>query len=186
MVKKRKGYEVIILEPALKRLKRDVCPSCGKPKKYWDKKRRKYWRCCSVKCTDKFTKMYIIYGWQDIRKKSFKRDNYACVKCGKQPKKRIYISEHTSKESIDYYKTIENFLKIEGQWAYFDEPDDSQLVGDHIKPIALGGKEFDIDNVQTLCIPCDKIKTKEDQKEIAKLRAIEKKLVKDQKQLTLS
>ncbi len=51
---------------------------------------------------------------------------------------------------------------------------DGSLVGDHINPIALGGEEFDVDNVQTLCIDCDKIKTKEDQAKIGKQRRIEK------------
>ena len=37
---------------------------------------------------------------------------------------------------------------------------------DHIKPIALGGAEYDINNVQTLCIACHKLKTKEDMKMI--------------------
>ncbi len=57
------------------------------------------------------------------------------------------------------------------------------LIGDHIIPIALGGNQWDENNVQTLCISCDKIKTKEDASEIAKLRRIEKKLVKGQTQL---
>ena len=49
------------------------------------------------------------------------------------------------------------------------------LIGDHIIPICLGGDEWDMDNVQTLCIKCDKIKTKQDKVEIAKQRRIEKK-----------
>ncbi|HDZ61145.1 MAG TPA: HNH endonuclease [Candidatus Pacearchaeota archaeon] len=50
----------------------------------------------------------------------------------------------------------------------------SLLRGDHIVPIALGGEEFELENVQTLCIPCDKIKTKKDQNKIAKQRRINK------------
>lgn len=50
----------------------------------------------------------------------------------------------------------------------------SQLIGDHIIPIALGGDEWDPKNVQTLCIDCDKIKTVQDQKDIAKARKQEK------------
>ena len=42
----------------------------------------------------------------------------------------------------------------------------SKLCGDHIIPLALGGAEFDIENVQTLCIPCHKKKTKKDIAEI--------------------
>ena len=51
------------------------------------------------------------------------------------------------------------------------------LRADHIKPIALGGDEWDINNIQTLCIDCDKIKTKKDYEDIAQLRSVEKKLV---------
>lgn len=39
---------------------------------------------------------------------------------------------------------------------------DIKLEGDHIVPVALGGDEFDVDNVQTLCFECHKEKTKED------------------------
>lgn len=48
-------------------------------------------------------------------------------------------------------------------------------VADHIIPIALGGPQWDINNVQTLCVRCNKIKTKEDAAKIAKQRLIEKK-----------
>ena len=53
----------------------------------------------------------------------------------------------------------------------------SNMIADHIKPIALGGDEWDINNIQTLCSKCNKIKTKQDHKDIAELRRTEKKLV---------
>lgn len=37
-----------------------------------------------------------------------------------------------------------------------------ELEGDHIKAIALGGDEFDLENVQTLCKKCHKCKTRRD------------------------
>jgi len=46
-------------------------------------------------------------------------------------------------------------------------PDDSKLIADHIVPIAMGGEMWDIKNLQTLCIKCNKIKTKYDHKYIA-------------------
>ena len=49
------------------------------------------------------------------------------------------------------------------------------FVADHIIPISIGGDEWDIDNIQTLCIRCNKIKTARDHKDIAKQRRIEKK-----------
>jgi 5-methylcytosine-specific restriction endonuclease McrA len=53
-------------------------------------------------------------------------------------------------------------------------PDNSKLIGDHIIPIAIGGEEYDLENVQTLCIKCNKIKTKEDIKKIALYRRQDK------------
>jgi 5-methylcytosine-specific restriction endonuclease McrA len=49
------------------------------------------------------------------------------------------------------------------------------LIADHILAIALNGEEWDINNLQTLCVECNKIKTAEDMIKIAKLRDIEKK-----------
>ena len=48
------------------------------------------------------------------------------------------------------------------------------LIADHIIPIALGGDEWDIDNIQTLCSECDKIKTAADIKKIAVARRVDK------------
>lgn len=48
------------------------------------------------------------------------------------------------------------------------------LIGDHIKPIALGGDEWDLKNVQTLCLKCNKIKTNEDMEKIRTARRNEK------------
>ena len=42
------------------------------------------------------------------------------------------------------------------------------IEADHIVPIADGGDEFDMKNVQTLCVPCHKIKTKEGRQQRAK------------------
>ena len=41
------------------------------------------------------------------------------------------------------------------------------LTGDHINPIACGGDEFDLDNIQTLCPSCNRKKTKFDSRLIA-------------------
>ncbi len=57
------------------------------------------------------------------------------------------------------------------------------LQADHIKPIALGGDQWDINNIQTLCDTCHKIKTKQDMKSIAELRRTEKKLSNGQQKL---
>ena len=56
----------------------------------------------------------------------------------------------------------------------------SGLIADHIHPIALGGDEWDIDNLQTLCRSCNKVKTAEDAGKIARLRRLEKMRAKGQ------
>lgn len=121
------------------------CPICGLHKDKWT--RRKDWRCCSTKCTSKFSDLTFI--WQIFRLEIFIRDKHTCVKCGEKP----MITSCYDPKSI---------------------PNDAALIGDHIIPIALGGEEFELDNVQTLCIPCDKIKTAKDMKDIAKQRRKEK------------
>lgn len=40
----------------------------------------------------------------------------------------------------------------------------SQLEADHKLPVSLGGEEFSLDNLQTLCGPCHEEKTKRDLK----------------------
>ena len=42
------------------------------------------------------------------------------------------------------------------------------LIADHIIPISLGGKLCDLNNVQTLCKDCNKIKNAKDQSDIAR------------------
>lgn len=63
---------------------------------------------------------------------------------------------------------------LAGRWywevTHFIDKDPSQLIGDHIVPIALGGDEWDIENIQTLCSDCNKEKTRQDAADIAQLR----------------
>ena len=44
-----------------------------------------------------------------------------------------------------------------------------RIEGDHIVEIADGGDEFDMENIQTLCVECHKAKTKEGRRERAKV-----------------
>lgn len=141
---KRQAYKLVILEPAKSRIARGECPGCGKPKSRW--KRRTDWTCCSAKCTRKYMKYHYMYGWPDLRKKAFERDDYTCRRCGKR-----------------YPNAI--------------------LIADHIVPIALGGAQWDIDNVQTLCIQCNKVKTGQDAGTIARYRRMEIHINKNQTKL---
>ena len=50
------------------------------------------------------------------------------------------------------------------------EPENVYLEDDHIKPIALGGDEYDLKNRQTLCCKCHKRKTARESKLFAMAR----------------
>ena len=104
--------------------------------------------------------------WQGLREKVFKRDNYSCVKCG-DDRREIEIN---TKEKRMVGSDGEKVIYKEVEVCYMR----SNFIGDHIVPIALGGKEFDIDNVQTLCLNCNKEKTSIDIKEISIQRELKK------------
>lgn len=108
-------------------------------------KRRTDWTCCSTKCSEEHSKVSVKY-WPIIRSKIIKRDKYTCAMCGW---KIIDIRP-------DY-------------WVH-----DAAFVVDHIIPIVMDGSEWDENNLQTLCINCNKIKTKQDMANIAKFRLKEK------------
>ena len=186
-MKQREIYKIIISEDAQKRIKENKCPSCGKSKSKWN--RRTDWRCCSVKCTEKFEKDKIIRSWPELRIKAFKRDNFICNYCGIKPVKILRNRNMSDKELKEYvkkyYRVITHYKEeIDGKRRLQAIIiDDSKLIGDHIKPISLGGDEWDMDNVQTLCIDCNKRKTRNDQIKIAVARNIEKIQAKGQEQL---
>ncbi len=162
-MKKRKGYKYLMSAQSKKWIKENKCPNCGKPKNKWT--RRKDWKCCSKKCSDEFYKNYKCISWQQFRLKALIRDKDSCVKCGDN-RKKILIKGYKPQECPDWRDKLLALV----------EPDKiiNNLIVDHIKPIALGGEEFDLDNLQTLCLKCNKIKTAKDMKDIAKQRRKEK------------
>lgn len=176
MVKQREGHTVIFSDLAKQRIKEQSCPACGKPKSEWS--RRRDWRCCSLDCTNKFWQEQVkIKSWQDLREKCFDRDGWKCVKCGKQP--TILVRK-------GFESPTQKILKIEyiQEWHGDMATCVDTLIADHIIAIALGGEEWDINNLQTLCPECNKIKTADDFGKIAKLRDIEKKQSNGQTQLS--
>lgn len=174
-IKKREGHQVIISDEARIRIDNSECPACGLHKRQWT--RRTDWRCCSTKCTQKYVKEMVVFGWREMRLKAFERDKFTCVHCKKTPKKKAVCTNgfyKTGKELLDYYKNYNlsypNPTIISENPPTLEHDDPTQLIGDHIKPIAIGGEQWELDNVQTLCIECDKVKTKQDQGDIAEFR----------------
>jgi 5-methylcytosine-specific restriction endonuclease McrA len=173
-MKKREGFKIIISPKCQKRIENNQCPACGKPKSEWV--RRKDWRCCSNECSKKFYANYYSFGWPELRLKVFKRDKFRCAKCGVQSTEVRTWEEYKGFYGEDFEKFkqyIEQhayFKAWHGQDAILFKP--SGLIGDHIKPIALGGSEWGMKNIQTLCFDCNKIKTSEDLILIANKRKI--------------
>jgi 5-methylcytosine-specific restriction endonuclease McrA len=146
LVKKREGWKRNYSNVAKIRIQNRECPACGKHKSEW--KRTTRYMCCSKECSNKFyNEDSAIQDWSVVRTQAFRRDNYTCKYCGKR------FAIQYGEETVG---------------------DTSNLIGDHIIPIAVGGLEFDINNVQTLCVDCNKIKTKRDAGVIAKHRRREK------------
>lgn len=166
-INKREGYKQILSDLATRRIQEKQCPSCGRHKTEWA--RRTDWRCCSVECTKNFWNEHVkVASWQDLRIKCFARDDWRCVNCGKQP---------TTILQNEYVSQYQKVLKVE----YIDKYKCNMatvvdtLIADHKQAIALGGKEWDINNLQTLCKECNKNKTAIDARKIARRRDILKK-----------
>jgi len=143
MLNQREGYRLVILEPAKSRIARGECAACGMSKDKWARSTR--WTCCSPECTTIYLTNYYCYGWPELRMKAFRRDGFKCVRCGLNPRRIMNSSGATCS-------------------------DPSQLIADHIIPIALGGAEWDLENIQTLCLVCNKTKTAIDHGHIAHAR----------------
>jgi len=147
LITDRQSYVTIYTDIAKERMKNNQCPACGKPKSEWN--RRTDWRCCSKECTEVFWKEHDkSLSWEIIRYRVFKRDKGVCAMCGEQM-----------------------------TWEFDGKqiPNDSQLVCDHIKPLAMDGEMWDMENLQTLCIECNKKKTAEDLANIAEYKKVNNK-----------
>ena len=161
MVKQRQGHRFIKIQ--YNKLGQPICkiPPCKNiAEKFKNGSYRTY--CKKHSCHD----LWDYTSWQHVRVRALKRDNYTCVKCGDN---REYTRRERVCEAIDENK--EGKLIIVNKIRGYTYPN---LIADHIKPIALGGDEWDLENIQTLCYKCNKIKTAQDIKDIAKLRRLEK------------
>ena len=140
-IEKRIGYVALSdFEPRVDSKGRKRCVNCDA---LIPSKNRKY---CSHACANQF---FREHNWGAMRSYILQRDNWTCQKCGATPArgpKGFFVGTDENPKS----------------WWFY--------VADHIIPIALGGKEFDENNIQVLCGPCNKEKTKTDHAKIAKKR----------------
>jgi 5-methylcytosine-specific restriction endonuclease McrA len=127
------------------------CGYCGKP---ITNKRRSYW--CSDECTSKVDDE--SYDWQRWKHKTFFRDGYACRTCGD----KFSIEKHCPRAN---YISEREYIWFAGQAA------SGYLDCDHVRPVELAPKkQWDLNNLQSLCHKCHKAKTKLDMAAIARHR----------------
>lgn len=160
-MKKRVGHNNLSEIPPKVVLGRKVCLNCDKP---LPKRRRKY---CKDWCSNEFfrknnhaaMRMYLI-----------KKVSGVCAMCTKIPIIKEENNHMSNKQFIRHMKQYfpQTTLVLTGQYCV--RIHDSGLILDHIKPIAIGGEEFDEENLQILCIDCNKIKTRKDMADIAAIR----------------
>lgn len=121
-----------------------------------------------------FLDMGQFTNWQALRNKALFRDKKTCVQCkDNREEVVVIINRRITTNMMEVINGKEEKFKYEDK-EY--EETKGNFVVDHINPIALGGDEWDINNLQTLCLKCNKIKTAQDMKNIAKQRRINKKL----------
>jgi len=132
--------------------------------------------------------------------KKDKDGNKICLNCGKiitKPRQRKYCGldcandffskhDHVALRSKLLYENDYTCQKCGKKVDWDKLYDSSSFILDHIIPIALGGEEFDRDNLQILCYDCNKKKTSEDMKKIAKQRRREKELKYDIEMVRIS
>ncbi len=80
----------------------------------------------------------------------------------------------TPRRAMTPKRRLEVLLKCDGRCAKCKEKLGGRFVVDHVLPLELGGLD-EVGNLESLCVPCDKLKTKGDRKRIDKTRRLSKK-----------
>lgn len=126
---------------------------------------------------------YVKHNQKGLADYVYKRENGRCQKCGwknptfdlPEPKKPGYQQNYAiyKQKKAEYDKAHDQYIEARNKWLQKTKnAERRKFVADHIVPIALGGEEFDPDNVQNLCEVCNKKKTKKDQGKIARKRRL--------------
>lgn len=134
------------------------CTYCGTP---LANKRLTY---CNENCRNKY---WEKHSWTWLRPKILKRDNFTCQECGLQIKvEGAYYVVVADPQNKLLQKSQPRGKHGNGFWFI-------PLVVDHILAIALGGDEWDENNLLTRCYWCNKAKTRRDIAKIAKVRKVD-------------
>jgi 5-methylcytosine-specific restriction endonuclease McrA len=167
-----------------------VCRWCKGPVK----KPRLYW--CSEACVDEYR---LRADGQYLRNQVFKRDHGVCAACGidtvdlesKYDGRRLARENPCPGYQSDRFQAYRKWSRdheqhqreLMARWkreyasnGWPKSPTfDALWQADHILEVVNGGGKCGLENIQTLCIPCHKAKTKRLVAERARLRRLQKK-----------
>lgn len=100
------------------------------------------------------------------------------IECEEPNKYRFTTGTFNAEAFVTYLEDeIKNHKPREWKKSDLDEEGNTLLEMDHIIPIALGGDEYDLNNLQTLCKPCHKKKTSKEARQFALARKNQKTLL---------
>ena len=81
----REGYKNLVPEEWKHRIELGLCAVCGKPYEEWDPNRKGRSVTCSEKCGAEYNSKFVY--WSNLSYKILQRDNFTCVKCGRNQNK---------------------------------------------------------------------------------------------------
>jgi 5-methylcytosine-specific restriction endonuclease McrA len=145
----RRGNPVKLFGNRKNEAGKPLCRLCSavveKPRRQW----------CSQECVDR----YLETSWNLLRGKLEKRDKGICVSCGCDTARLERILRHAQYDanknwSRDITRTVSEIIKQMGFNA-----SRSYWEADHIQEVIRGGQNR-LENLQTLCVPCHKAKTR--------------------------
>lgn len=93
------------------------------------------------------------------REQVFERDRGVCASCGLNTEelKSVLYKVRNEKGEQAYEDLLEDFGRKTG---YSFPLDKHSWEADHIKPVQFGGGSCGLENLQTLCVPCHRVKTR--------------------------
>ena len=107
-------------------------------------------------CSDECVKEYLLRSSGDsLRRAVFGRDKGICACCGADTEKIHRVLYHARVSHGDVYDVWPIFRAMGFNWLHTK----TLWEADHIVEVCNGG-ETSLGNMQTLCVPCHKTKTK--------------------------
>lgn len=107
-----------------------------------------------------------------LRKYVYERDLGICAQCNLDTRYVRIELENAARDSMKesgrwFWEDHQIFLEVAAKYKLtVKETRKSIWQADHINPVAKGGGLADLSNIQTLCLPCHKIKTRAQFKKI--------------------